>query len=102
MAILSLAGGAAGHPEQRAPHPHPRLYDGSHRGHAPSNTSTNPNPNPNPNPSPDTNSLQPNPSPAPHQVAIRRTRALAYYATGTDPAEEEIAGELQLSSTKVR
>ena len=44
----------------------------------------------------------PNPSPAPHQVAIRRTRALAYYATGTDPAEEEIAGELQLSSTKVR
>ena len=35
-------------------------------------------------------------------VAIRRTRALAYYATGTDPAEEEIAGELQLSSSKVR
>ena len=34
-------------------------------------------------------------------VAIRRTRALAYYATGMDPAEEEIAGELQLSSSKV-
>jgi len=35
-------------------------------------------------------------------VAIRRARALAFYATGEDPAEETVAAQMQLSSSKVR
>ena len=35
-------------------------------------------------------------------VAIRRARALAFYATGEDPAEETVAAQMQLSSSKVK